>query len=249
MQNPARKSLNGTYSLGQTAYPSITAAAAPAPYSGYSLQGNPSWNGTNNDGFYGNQPVMALNQNIPWQQPVAFIPNQAIGQNGISVISGYATQPYNVTSAAPVAGIAYPTIATLTNPSFVAGTNPALAPQGVVAQNQQADSLFPPCDVKETSDSYLFHADVPGIKDNQIEISLFGNQMAVSGKREVEQKKNGETLFMAERTHGTFSRVFNLPENVNTNKVQAELKDGVLCITLPKNAATPAKKITVSSKK
>lgn len=101
-------------------------------------------------------------------------------------------------------------------------------------------------DVKETKDSYVFMADMPGVKEKDLDISLTGNRLVISGKREAEKEEKTDTYYASERTYGSFTRAFTLPEGTDTDKVQAELKDGVLRLTLPKKAESKAKKITIN---
>ncbi|MBZ4420250.1 Hsp20/alpha crystallin family protein [Myxococcus sp. RHSTA-1-4] len=110
-------------------------------------------------------------------------------------------------------------------------------------------TLAPDFDVKETKDGYIFKADVPGVKEEDVEISLTGNQLTVSGKREEEKREEGERYYTYERRHGSFSRSFSLPEGVDSDHIQAELKDGVLSLMLPKRPEVQAKRITLGGEK
>jgi HSP20 family protein len=119
----------------------------------------------------------------------------------------------------------------------------ALAPLG-------GRAIFAPdFEVKETTDAYLFKADLPGVKEEDLEISLTGNRVIVSGKREQEEREEGATYYTYERAYGTFSRAFTLPEDVDGDAVRAELRDGVLTLTLPKKPEVRPKRIAVSSAK
>jgi HSP20 family protein len=101
-------------------------------------------------------------------------------------------------------------------------------------------------DVKETKDSYLFKADLPGVKESDLEISLTGNRLTISGKREGEEQKEGENYYVMERTYGTFTRTFTLPEGADIDKVKAALKDGVLNLTIPKRAESQPRRVVVA---
>lgn len=103
-------------------------------------------------------------------------------------------------------------------------------------------------DVKETKDGFVFTADVPGIAEKDLQVELSGNRLSVSGKRESEKTEQGDTFYTTERSYGSFVRSFTLPEGVDTEKVKAELKNGVLNLTLPKRPEAQPKKISVSSK-
>ena len=107
-------------------------------------------------------------------------------------------------------------------------------------------AFMPSFDVKETPDSYQFRVDLPGILEADLEISLEGNRLSVAGKREEETLKDGERIHLAERSHGRFSRTFTLPEDVEGEKVVAELRNGVLTHMVPKRPEVRPRKINVS---
>lgn len=118
---------------------------------------------------------------------------------------------------------------------------------GVVGSRNVA--FVPSFEVKETKDGYVFKADLPGVKEKEIDISLTGSRLTVSGKREEERKEEEERYFTYERSYGTFSRSFTLPEGVDPESVQAELKDGVLTLNLAKRPEVKARKIELKSLK
>ena len=107
-------------------------------------------------------------------------------------------------------------------------------------------TFLPSFDVKESPDAYQFKADLPGILEADLEISLEGTRLTVAGKREEEAPKEGERSHLAERSHGRFSRTFNLPEDVEGEKVVAELRSGVLTLMVPKRPEVRPRKINVS---
>lgn len=105
----------------------------------------------------------------------------------------------------------------------------------------------PSFDVTETKDSYVFKADVPGVKLEDLEITLAGNRLQVTGKRDFETEEKKDTYYTYERQFGTFTRAFTLPENIDSEHIKSELKDGVLTLVIPKYVAAPAKKIPIST--
>jgi HSP20 family protein len=107
-------------------------------------------------------------------------------------------------------------------------------------------AFMPSFDVKETPDAYQFKADLPGIIEADLEISLEGTRLTVAGKREDEILKEGERTHLSERSHGRFSRTFTLPEDVEGEKVVAELRNGVLTLMVPKRPEVRPRKINVS---
>jgi HSP20 family protein len=109
-----------------------------------------------------------------------------------------------------------------------------------------ATAFMPSFDVRESPDAYQFKVDLPGIHEADLEISLEGTRLTVAGKREDEALKDGERLHLAERSHGRFSRTFTLPEDVEGEKVMAELRNGVLTLMVPKRPEVRPRKISVS---
>lgn len=105
----------------------------------------------------------------------------------------------------------------------------------------------PSFDVTETKDSYLFKADVPGVKQDEIEISVTGNRLQISGKRETEEETKNDTVYTYERQYGSFARSFTLPDSADLEHAKSELKDGVLTLVIPKKPGAMSKKIAVSS--
>lgn len=103
-------------------------------------------------------------------------------------------------------------------------------------------------EIKETEDAFVFKADLPGIKAEDLDVKLTQNRLTVSGKREAEKSEKGETFYTYERSYGSFSRSFTLPEGIENEKIGADLKDGVLTLTLPKKAGAVPKQIDVKAK-
>jgi HSP20 family protein len=103
----------------------------------------------------------------------------------------------------------------------------------------------PQFDVKENGDGYLIEADLPGVEEKDLEVTLTGNRLTISGKREAERSEDGTTWYTYERSYGSFSRTFTLPEGVDTDRVDGELKNGVLTVHLPKRAELKPRKISI----
>ena len=94
-------------------------------------------------------------------------------------------------------------------------------------------TFVPAFDVRERNDACTFEADLPGIGENDLDISVTGNRLSVSGKREAERRAENDQYFCAERSYGTFLRTFTLPDDAETERVNAEFRDGVLQIDSP----------------
>jgi HSP20 family protein len=95
-------------------------------------------------------------------------------------------------------------------------------------------AFVPAFDVRESKDRYVFQADLPGFRDEDVDISLNGNRLTIAGKREAEQVERSDTFYCSERSHGSFARSFTLPEGVNADQIDAELRDGILSVHVPK---------------
>jgi len=122
--------------------------------------------------------------------------------------------------------------------------SPSFTPSGV-----GSDQLVTAFDVKDTPEAFLFQADVPGIAEKDIEVQLHGNRLTIRGKRETEQKQPGHTYYTYERSFGSFARTFTLPESADTENAKADLKDGVLTVTVPKKAKEQPKTVAVNQNK
>ncbi|HEX2870526.1 MAG TPA: Hsp20/alpha crystallin family protein [Polyangiaceae bacterium] len=113
----------------------------------------------------------------------------------------------------------------------------------------QADVSFAPSfEVKENKESFIFKADLPGVAEKDLQVQLNDNRLSVSGKRESEKTEQNETYYASERSYGSFTRSFTLPEGVDADKAHAELKNGVLSIAIPKRPEAQPRKINVTSK-
>jgi HSP20 family protein len=101
-------------------------------------------------------------------------------------------------------------------------------------------------DVTEDDRSYVVHADLPGVKKEDIQISIDGNRVEINAsvKREVEAKE-GIRVLKVERVQGAVGRTFTLAQEVDSDAAQAKYADGVLELTLPKKIAPTARQITI----
>jgi HSP20 family protein len=101
-------------------------------------------------------------------------------------------------------------------------------------------------DVSEGDGAYLVKAEVPGVKKEDIGVSIDGNQVAITAevKKEHEEKK-GEKVLRSERYYGSMYRSFTLPTDVDQTKADAKYNNGVLELTLPKKAGGGVKKLEV----
>jgi len=105
----------------------------------------------------------------------------------------------------------------------------------------------PSINLWETGDAVVAEAELPGVRQDQIEISVVGNELTIKVERP-ELEKEGVTFHRRERPSGSFVRVVRLPAEVDANQVQADLCNGVLTVTLPKAESARPRKIHVVTK-
>lgn len=104
----------------------------------------------------------------------------------------------------------------------------------------------PPVDIQETADGYRLQAELPGLTKEDINITLENNVLRLSGERKFERDAKKENFQRIERTYGAFTRAFALPQQVNSEGVQAAFENGVLTINVPKAEQAKPRKIEIS---
>jgi HSP20 family protein len=108
-------------------------------------------------------------------------------------------------------------------------------------------SWTPAVDIHEEARQFVVHADLPGVKPSDIEITAEKGVLALRGSRNFEQKSDDGHYSRIERVNGKFVRTFTLPENVATDQINAKFKDGVLELTIPKIAKPEPRRIEVQA--
>ena len=106
---------------------------------------------------------------------------------------------------------------------------------------------IPAVDIKEEEQQFVIHADLPGIDPKEIEITAEDNVLTIQGSRRAETEQKKDAYTRRERSYGHFYRSFTLPDNANTDAIEAKGNNGVLEIILPKQAEKQARRITVKS--
>ncbi|MFN4324840.1 MAG: Hsp20/alpha crystallin family protein [Azonexus sp.] len=102
-------------------------------------------------------------------------------------------------------------------------------------------------DVQEQGDSYLVHAELPGVKKEDIHVVVEGNLVSISAEvKQEKETKEGDRVLRSERYFGKVSRSFQLEQDLDDTKATAKFTDGVLELTLPKRVASPSKRLTIS---
>ena len=103
----------------------------------------------------------------------------------------------------------------------------------------------PAVDIKEESDRFVLHADLPGVKPAEIDVSMENGVLTIKGEKKTEAKTEKEGYKRIERTYGSFYRRFSLPDTANPDAISAASKQGVLEISIPKRESVQPKKINV----
>jgi HSP20 family protein len=107
----------------------------------------------------------------------------------------------------------------------------------------------PAIDVFEKEDKFVVKAELPGMKEEDINISVVGDTLTIKGERKAESEVKEDNYYYCERSYGSFSRSIAIPSNVDAQKIEANYEDGVLEVSLPKTLKVKPKKISVSAKK
>ncbi|HET8712810.1 MAG TPA: Hsp20/alpha crystallin family protein [Gemmatimonadales bacterium] len=106
-------------------------------------------------------------------------------------------------------------------------------------------SWVPPVDIFEQKDSIRIMAEVPGVKPEDVKISLEGNVLTIRGEKQQVAEEQTDRVHRYERTYGQFERTFTLPATVDANKISASYEHGILTITLPKVEQAKPRQIQV----
>lgn len=118
---------------------------------------------------------------------------------------------------------------------------PSLGAQETMA----AVEWVPRVDIAETDTAYLIKAEIPGVNKEDVKITVDDGILTISGERREEKEEKNKKFHRVERIYGKFSRSFTLPDNVDESKIDAEFKDGVLTLTIPKTEKAKPKAVEV----
>jgi len=99
----------------------------------------------------------------------------------------------------------------------------------------------PSADISETDKEFLVRAELPAVKKEDVRVTIDGQMLTIEGERKQEKEDKTEKYHRVESFHGTFSRSFSLPDNISTDGIRCESKDGVLVVHIPKVQAAAAK--------
>lgn len=112
--------------------------------------------------------------------------------------------------------------------------------------NSALTTWAPPVDIYETENELVVKADLPDLNEKDLDVRVENNMLTIRGERKFEQQVKEDNYLRVERTYGSFSRSFSLPNTVNTDGIKAEYKNGVLTVELPKRAESKPKQVKVN---
>jgi HSP20 family protein len=105
--------------------------------------------------------------------------------------------------------------------------------------------VFPLVNLTENKDKYFIRAELPGVKADELDLQVTGNKLAISGERKITAEDESAKYHRREREAGTFSRMIGLPGEVDSDKVEAKLENGILTVVVPKAEIAKPKQISV----
>jgi HSP20 family protein len=108
-----------------------------------------------------------------------------------------------------------------------------------------AGSIYPKVDIEENENSYLFKAELPGVKKEDVSIEIDNKVLTISGEKKEEREEKNGNVFRKESYSGSFSRSFTLPEHVNPDDADAKYENGILFLSIPKSEDKAKKKIDI----
>jgi HSP20 family protein len=111
-----------------------------------------------------------------------------------------------------------------------------------------SEKWWPAIDVAETDKELTIHAELPGIDPKEIDVSVTGDQLVISGEKKEKTERKGDGYLHNETRYGSFRRVIPLPEGVDSEHVDAQYANGVLTLTLPKTPAALPKRVEIKVK-
>ena len=117
---------------------------------------------------------------------------------------------------------------------------------GVAPQRELSPGVFPLVNITESKESFILRAELPGVKGEDLDIQATGKNISLSGERQIASEGENIKYHRREREAGKFSRIVSLPGEIDSDKVKANLTDGVLTVVMPKAETIKPKQIAVS---
>jgi HSP20 family protein len=119
--------------------------------------------------------------------------------------------------------------------------------RAVAEQDDSMGNWAPAVDIFEKDEDLVIRAEIPGVSTDDIDINVENNTLTIRGERKREEEFKQEQAYRAERTYGSFLRTFSLPRSVDSSRISASYRDGVLELTLPKAEEAKPKKIQIQA--
>jgi HSP20 family protein len=113
-------------------------------------------------------------------------------------------------------------------------------------EEETLGAWMPPVDITEDKDKILLTAELPGFKEDQVEIQMEGGVLTIRGERKFEEEKEGRNFHRVERSYGHFVRSFTLPNNVDRENIRAKFNNGLLEIEMPKREDARPRQIKIA---
>ena len=110
------------------------------------------------------------------------------------------------------------------------------------------EGLMPVVDFYEKDGNYVIKAELPGMKEEDVDVSVTGDRLTIKGEKKAETEVKEDDYYRSERSYGMFTRSIDLPPDIDTEKIEANYENGVLEVSIPKTPEFKSKKISVSHK-
>jgi HSP20 family protein len=131
--------------------------------------------------------------------------------------------------------------------SRLIGSERAPARRGNEEESLAYGTWMPPVDIVEGKDKIQLKVELPGFKENQVNLTVEDGLLTIRGERKFNRESNEENYHRIERSYGTFVRSFTLPNSVEQNRIQATFSDGILNVDMPKREETKPKQIQIKA--
>jgi HSP20 family protein len=122
--------------------------------------------------------------------------------------------------------------------SHTAGWWPNLYEPLRTAGQKVADWFAPRSDASAMENAYEINVELPGVKPEDVDVSIHDNSLIVRGEKRTEREEKGKTYFFSEREYGSFQRTFRLPPDADAENIDASFADGILCLKVAKRSAS-----------
>ncbi|MDD5058692.1 MAG: Hsp20/alpha crystallin family protein [Sideroxydans sp.] len=119
-------------------------------------------------------------------------------------------------------------------------------PAGADSEMMAVANWMPSVDISETDDAYLIKGEIPGVKKEDVKVTIQNGMLTIQGERKQEKEEKNKKFHRVECSYGSFARSFRVPDDADESAVKAEFKDGMLNVSLPKSAKAKPKSINVA---